>query len=55
MVKLCKEKIQDIAPTRAYRDMTIELAKKDPRIVDLEADLGNCIFGGDFQKEFPER
>lgn len=55
MVKLCKEKVQDIAPTRAYRDTTIELAKNDPRIVDLEADLGNCIFGGDFQKEFPDR
>ena len=55
MVKLMKEKVTDIAPTRAYRDMTIELAKKDPRIVDVEADLGNCIFGPDFQAEFPNR
>lgn len=55
MVKLCKEKVRDIAPTRAYRDETIALARKDPRIVNVEADLGNCIFGGDFQREFPDR
>lgn len=55
MIKLMKEKVQDIAPTRAYRDVTIELARKDPRIVNIEADLGNCIFGPDFQQEFPDR
>ena len=44
MVKVCKEKIQDIAPTRAYRDATIELAKNDPRIVDLEA-AGAAVHG----------
>lgn len=55
MIQLMKEKVQDIAPTRAYRDMTIELARQDPRIVNVEADLGNCIFGPDFRAEFPDR
>ena len=44
MVKLVKGTIEDIELTRAYNQQLIALAEEDPRIVDVEADVGNCIF-----------
>ncbi len=55
MVKLINEKIKDIELTKAYSEQLIALAKENAMIVDLEADVGNCIFGPEFQKVFPER
>ena len=55
MIKLVKDKVEDIELTRAYNQQLIASAKENPMIVDLEADLGNCIFGPNFQSEFPER
>lgn len=55
MIKLVKDTMEDIELTRAYNQQLVALAKADPRIVDVEADVGNCIFGPDFQKEFPAR
>ncbi len=55
MVKLVKENYNDIALTLAYNEQLIASAKENPNIVDVEADLGNCIFGPNFQAEFPER
>lgn len=55
MIKLVKDKIEDIELTRAYNQQLIALAKENPMIVDIEADLGNCIFGPNFQSEFPDR
>ena len=55
MVKLVKGTIEDIELTRAYNQQLIALAEEDPRIVDVEADVGNCIFGPEFQKVFPDR
>ncbi len=50
-----KDTFEDIELTRAYNQQLVALAKKNPKIVDVEADVGNCIFGPDFQKVFPER
>lgn len=55
MTKIVKEKIEDIELTKAYNQQLVALAKENKMIVDLEADVGNCIYGPDFQKEFPER
>lgn len=55
MVKLVKEPYEDIELTRAYNQQLVALARENPHIVDVEADVGNCIFGPDFQKEFPDR
>jgi len=55
MVKLVKEKIEDIELTKAYSQQLIALARENGRIVDVEADVGNCIYGPDFKKEFPDR
>lgn len=55
MNKLVKGKIEDIELTRAYNQQLIALARENPLIVDVEADLGNCIYGPDFKKEFPDR
>ena len=38
-----------------YARTLVELAGKDPRIVDLEADLMGAGGMGIFQKSFPER
>lgn len=40
---------------KAYGPTLIELAKKDPRVVALDADLVVPIGMGGFQKEFPDR
>lgn len=55
MIKLVTDNIEDVELTKAYSQQLIALAKENPMIVDLEADVGNCIYGPDFQKEFPER
>lgn len=55
MVKLVKEKLEDIELTKAFRQEMIELARENPAIVAVEADVGNCCYGPDFQKEFPDR
>lgn len=55
MVKLVKEKIKDIELTKAYSEQLIAEAKANAMVVDLEADVGNCIFGPEFQKVFPDR
>lgn len=55
MNKLVKDKIEDIELTKAYSQQLIALAKENPMIVDVEADVGNCIYGPDFKKEFPDR
>jgi transketolase len=55
MVNLVKERLEDIELTKAYSQQLIELAEHNPKIVDVEADVGNCIYGGDFCCRFPER
>jgi len=55
MVNLVKERMEDIELTKAYSQQLIELAEQNPKIVDVEADVGNCIYGGDFYCHFPER
>ncbi len=55
MIKLVKDTLEDIELTRAYNQQLVVLAKENPKIVDVEADVGNCIFGPDFQKVFPDR
>lgn len=55
MIKLVNGTIEDIELTRAYNQQLIGLAKENPYIVDVEADVGNCIFGPEFQKVYPDR
>ena len=55
MANLMKVKTEDIELTKAYSQQLIELAEQNPMIVDLEADVGNCIYGSDFYCRFPER
>jgi len=55
MAKIIKEKIEDIELTRAFRDEMIELARTNPAIAAVEADVGNCAYGPNFKKEFPDR
>jgi transketolase len=55
MAKIMKEKVEDIELTKAYSQQLIALAKENSKIVDVEADVGNCIYGPDFKKEFPDR
>ena len=55
MANLMKEKVADIEGTRAFRDEMIELARENKAICAVEADVGNCAYGPDFQKEFPDR
>ena len=55
MANLMKEKVADIEGTRAFRDEMIELARKNKAICAVESDVGNCAYGPDFQKEFPDR
>jgi transketolase len=39
----------------AYMSELIKCAETDDRIVDVEADLANCINGPDFKTKFPDR
>ena len=55
MANLMKEKVADIEGTRAFRDEMIELARENKAICAVESDVGNCAYGPDFQKEFPDR
>ncbi len=55
MINLVKDKIEDIELTKAYSQQLIELAGENPLVVDVEADVGNCIYGPEFQKVYPER
>ena len=55
MANLVNEMVEDVELSRAYRDATIELAAKNPMIVDVEADVGNCCYGPDFKNKFPDR
>lgn len=55
MIKLVKEKFEDIEPTKAFSEEIIALAKVNPAIVRVESDVGNCCYGSDFQKEYPDR
>ncbi len=55
MINLVKGIVEDIELTKAYSEQLIELAGENPLIVDVEADVGNCIYGPDFQKAYPER
>ena len=56
MIKLAKQNnLEEQDLKGAYMDALIRQAEKDPRIVDVEADLANCINGPDFKAKFPER
>ncbi len=47
--------MSDVEMRAVYTETLIELARRDPRIVLLEADLMKASGTGAFQKEFPER
>jgi transketolase len=55
MKLIVNENIDDIELTKAYNEALIALAKENHNVVDVEADVGNCIFGPNFKKEFPDR
>lgn len=55
MIKIVKDKVEDMELTKAFSEEIIALAKENPNIVRVEADVGNCCYGPDFQKEFPDR
>ncbi|MCI8596896.1 MAG: transketolase family protein [Lachnospiraceae bacterium] len=55
MKLILNENMDDIELTKAYNEALIAVAKENPNVVDVEADVANCIFGPNFQKEFPER
>ena len=43
-----------VATREAYGQALVELGKKDPNIVVLDADLAKSTFSAKFQKEFPD-
>src|SRR5205807_10582325 len=44
-----------VATREAYGQALVELGKKNPNIVVLDADLAKSTFSAKFQKEFPDR
>ncbi len=56
MIKLAKENVLEALDIKgAYMEELISQAEKNSNIVDVEADLGNCINGPMFKEKFPER
>ncbi|HWZ44922.1 MAG TPA: transketolase C-terminal domain-containing protein [Candidatus Saccharimonadales bacterium] len=44
-----------VATREAYGQALVELGKKDPNVIVLDADLAKSTFSAKFQKEFPDR
>ncbi len=44
-----------ISTRSAYGDALVELGKKDPNIIVMDADLSKSTMTAGFKKEFPER
>src|SRR5438046_4097324 len=44
-----------VATREAYGQALVELGKKNPNVVALDADLAKSTFSAKFQKEFPDR
>src|SRR6267142_903756 len=44
-----------VATREAYGQALVELVKKNPNVVALDADLAKSTFSAKFQKEFPDR
>jgi transketolase len=44
-----------VATREAYGQALVELGRKDPNVVALDADLAKSTFSAKFQKEFPDR
>ncbi len=56
MIKLSKENGKDPVEMKvAYAEIMMELGAKNPLVVDLEADLANCLNMGKFKAKFPDR
>lgn len=56
MIILAKENIRDpIEMKTAYADIMIDLAARNPSVVDIEADLGNCLNMNKFKEKYPDR
>ena len=56
MIQLSKENGKDpIEMKAAYAEIMVELGAKNPKVVDVEADLANCLNMGKFQAKFPDR
>ncbi|MGI6174703.1 MAG: transketolase family protein [Christensenellales bacterium] len=56
MYKVAKENGRDpVEMKAAYADIMIELAEKNPQVVDVEADLANTLNMNKFKKRFPNR
>lgn len=56
MVKVTTTHVaEDIPMMGSYMEELVRQAEKNPNIVDVEADLGNCINGPMFKEKFPQR
>lgn len=56
MIKLAKKNtVEELDNKGAYMAELIRQAEINENIVDVEADLGNCINGPEFQAKFPDR
>ena len=56
MIKLAKENIvEELDLKGAYMDELLAQAAKNENIVDVEADLANCINAPQFKAAYPER
>lgn len=56
MVNVAKSHpVEDTPLMGAYMEELLRQAEQNPNIVDVEADLGNCINGPMFHERFPER
>jgi transketolase len=56
MIKLAKSVEKDSLEMKAaYAQIMIELGEKNEKVVDVEADLANCLNMGKFKAKFPNR